>query len=213
MMTQVGDVREDDLQVTPVRRLYERFQQLIHEGAKFGVIGAVGFVVTDGGTNLLHFQAGLGPNTANVLATIVATFVTYAGNRYWTFRNREGSTMVREYVVFFVLNGIGLAIQLACISFTYYLLGLHDKLAYNIALIVGIALGTLFRFWSYRKWVWFESPRTVAEADDGQPPYGPGVPGHPLGLDHVTGNGNANGLLHANGKPARDEGARSGPRS
>ncbi len=210
--------------MTPVVRLYERFQQLIHEGAKFGVIGAVGFVVTNGGTNLLHFQAGLGPNTANVIATIVATFVTYAGNRYWTFRHRVGSTMAREYMMFFVLNGIGLLIQLACISFTYYLLGMHGKLAYNIALIMGIALGTLFRFWSYRKWVWFESPRPVAEADDGplphgaddgSPPYGSVVPAQPLGWDQVSGNGAGNGsdLLHANGHPAPDKGARSGPRS
>jgi len=144
--------------VALVRALYGRFQRLIHEAAKFGIVGAIAFVVTTVGTNLLHFQVGLGPLTSNVIATLVATVVSYAGNRYWTFRHREGSTVAREYVVFFVLNGIGLAIQLACIGITYYLLGLTDKLSYNVALIVGIALGTLFRFWSYRKWVWVAPP-------------------------------------------------------
>ena len=85
--------------MTVVRGLYQRFQRLIHEVAKFGVVGAIAFVVTTVGTNLLHFQVGLGPNTSNVIATIVATFVSYAGNRYWTFRHREGSTMAREYMV------------------------------------------------------------------------------------------------------------------
>ncbi len=172
-----------------VRALYGQFQRLIHEAAKFGVVGAVAFVVTTVGTNLLHFQVGLGPLKANIIATIVATFVSYAGNRYWTFRHREGSTMAREYMVFFVLNGIGLAIQLACISLTYYLLGLTDKLSYNIALIIGIGLGTLFRFWSYRKWVWVEPPAAKAETGTGprQPlPAGPPMAAHPAALTRAA---------------------------
>jgi putative flippase GtrA len=204
--------------VALVRALYGRFQRLIHEAAKFGVIGAIAFVVTTVGTNLLHFQVGLGPLTSNVIATIVATFVSYAGNRYWTFRHREGSTMTREYVVFFVLNGIGLAIQLACIGVTYYLLGLTDKLSYNVALIVGIGLGTLFRFWSYRKWVWVApSEGTEAAADERQPrpadpPAAPHLAARPA-RQHVpsrNGDGHAPDLLHANGHGGSDQNARSG---
>jgi putative flippase GtrA len=135
--------------------LYARFRHLIHEVAKFGIIGGIAFVVTEVGTNVLHFDTGLGPLTANAIATVLATFVSYAGNRYWTFRHRESSRKVgHEYAVFFMLNGIGLGIQLACIGFTYYVLNLTDRLSYNVALILGIALGTLFRFWSYRRWVW-----------------------------------------------------------
>jgi putative flippase GtrA len=56
--------------------------------------------------------------------------------------------------VFFLLNGVGLLIQWAMIGFTYYGIGQTGRLAYNIANMTGIVLGTLFRFWSYRKWVW-----------------------------------------------------------
>jgi putative flippase GtrA len=154
--------------VTVIRGLYERFRQLVHELAKFGVVGAIAFLVAAVGTNLLHFRAGMGPLMSNVIATIAATFVAFIGNRYWTFRHRQGSTMVREYALFFLLNGIGLGIQLVCIGFTYYLLGLHDKLAYNVALIFGIGLGTLFRFWSYRHWVWLAPPEAEGLADGGQ---------------------------------------------
>jgi hypothetical protein len=90
--------------------------------------------------------------------------VAYAGNRWWTFQGREGTTIVREYVFFFVLNGIGLFIQLTCIAATYYVLGMHGRLSYNIALIFGIGLGTLFRFWSYRRWVWASPSANVAPA-------------------------------------------------
>jgi putative flippase GtrA len=150
--------------VTLDRKLYRQFRQIIHEGAKFLVVGGIAFVVNTVGTNLLHFQVGLGPVTSNVVATVVATFVAYAGNRWWTFQSREGTSIVREYVLFFVLNGIGLFIQLACIVAAYYILGMHGRLAYNIALIFGITLGTFFRFWSYRKWVWVSPPAGVAPA-------------------------------------------------
>ncbi len=136
------------------RRLYERFRQLIHEGAKFGIVGIVGVIITDGGTNLLRSTFHIGWLTANVIATIAATTFAYFASRYWTFRHRERSTMRRESVLFFFFNGVGLAIQLACLGFTVHVLGLSGKFPANVALIVGIILGTLFRFWSYRKWVW-----------------------------------------------------------
>ncbi len=148
-------------QVSLARELYERFQHLIHELAKFGVVGGLAFIITDGGTNLLHVQAQLGPLTSNALATAVATAFAFVGNRSWTFRHRERTGMGRETLMFFVLNGVGLLIQLACIAFAYYALGLTDHFSYNIALIIGIGFGTLFRFWSYRKWVW-AAPQAAA---------------------------------------------------
>ena len=135
-------------------RLYERFRVLIHEAAKFGVVGLVGFVVSLGGADVLHFDAGMGKYTAVVVATVAATVVTFVGNRYWAFRHRERTGMGRETVMFFVFNGIGLLIQLACVAIVQDGANLQGKLWYNLANLVGIALGTLFRFWSYRKWVW-----------------------------------------------------------
>ena len=74
--------------VSLVPALYARFRLLACELGKFGVVGVLAFVVTDAGTNLLHFRAGQGPLAANVIATVVAMAVSYAGNRYWTFRDR-----------------------------------------------------------------------------------------------------------------------------
>ncbi len=136
------------------RALYLRYQPLIHEGAKFGVVGAIGFVVTDGGTNLLKAYTSLGWLESTIIATVVAIGVTYLGSRYWTFRHRVRTGMSRETAVFFGLALIGLLIQLACVGFTTHVLRQTGKLPANIALLAGIMLGTLFRFWSYRKWVW-----------------------------------------------------------
>jgi putative flippase GtrA len=148
-----GD-NERNTPVSVARALYERFRQLIHEFAKFGIIGVVGLIITNGGYDLLHAELGVGPLTSTTSATIVATAVAFVGNRHWTFRHRERTGVARESVVFFVLNGIGLLIQDAAVGFNYYVVGLHDKASGFIALNIGIAIATVFRFWSYRRWVW-----------------------------------------------------------
>jgi putative flippase GtrA len=141
--------------VSSIRKLYARFRQLIHEGFKFLAIGAVGFVVTFGVANALH---PIGKYKAITIATILATAVTYLGNRYWTFRHRQGKGTTRDSSMFFVLNGIGLVIYYGCIGLID-LAGLGHSVAwYNVALVVGTGLGTLFRFWSYRQWIWHETP-------------------------------------------------------
>lgn len=127
---------------------------LIGELAKFGLVGVLAVLIAGVGTNVLHFQAGVGPLSSNVIATVVATVVSYVGNRYWTFRHRQRTTVGREGIVFFVLNGIGLAIQLACLGLCTYVLGLHDRLSYNIFLVIGIGLATVFRYGAYKRWVW-----------------------------------------------------------
>jgi hypothetical protein len=86
--------------------------------------------------------------------------LSYVGNRFWTFRHRANHALLREWTVFFLLNAMGLVIAEATIGFTYYVLGFHGSLAFNLASVAGTGLGTIFRFWSYKKWV-FIAPETL----------------------------------------------------
>jgi putative flippase GtrA len=145
--------------VTFARAQYERFRQLIYEFAKFAVIGVTGVFITNAVYDLLDIHLGIGPVESAAIATIVAAIATYLGNRYWSFRTRQRTGVVREIIIFAVLNGIGLLIQDAAVAFNCYLLHLgHHKLAGFVALNTGIALATLFRFWSYRHFVWGAPP-------------------------------------------------------
>jgi putative flippase GtrA len=141
--------------VSLVSTLYQRFRALIQEGSKFIVIGAIAFVVTEADFNLFRFSAGLGLFASATLAAIIATIVTFVGNRHWTFRRRQGHGTIRDSVLFVVLNGVGQLIQYGVVWFAQNVLGFphDDQFSTNVAQLIGMAIATLFRFWSYRKWV------------------------------------------------------------
>jgi putative flippase GtrA len=143
--------------VNVIPALYRRFAQLVHEVAKFGVVGLLAFVVDVGLFNVLRGDGGPLHNkviTAKAISTAAAATFAYFANRHWTWRHRARTGIRREYVLFFVFNGIGLAIAEACLAISHYGLGFHSKLADNISANgIGLVLGTLFRFWSYRRWV------------------------------------------------------------
>jgi len=139
--------------VRPLLDAYYRLGHLVRELMKFGVVGGVAFVVDVGLFNLLLHLTDK-PLTSKAVSTIVATTVSYAGNRHWTFRRRGRSSVRREYLLFFLLNGVGLAIALTCLAISHYLLDFTSRVSDNIAAnVIGLGLGTAFRFWSYRRWV------------------------------------------------------------
>ena len=142
-----------------VRNLYNKLQGVIHEFAKFGTVGLSALVVDIGLFNLLLYAGPLEgkPLTAKAVSVAVATTFAYLGNRFWTFKHRGGAGPTRELLLFFGLNGVAMLIAMGCLWFSHYALGLTSPLADNIsANVIGLGLGTLFRFWSYRKFVFPE---------------------------------------------------------
>ena len=147
--------------------LRKRFADLIPELAKFGVVGLTGAVIDLGGADYLHVHMGIGPMVAKGLSITAATVVTYLGSRFWTFRHRVNQALLREGVLFVVLNVIGLAIAEVVIAIATYGLDLKSELAYNAASVVGTGLGTIFRYFSYKKWVFLAgAPGTVVAAGE-----------------------------------------------
>lgn len=159
------------------RPLIARFQAIIGEFMKFGVVGAVNLAL-----NFVVFLvlattvfAG-GELKANVIAFTVATTSSYLMNRHWTFRHRPRSTRRREYTLFFLFNIAGLAIELAVMGLAKYGLNLVGLVPLTIAKGVGIGLGTIFRFYTYRTFVfsgrraaWAAKPRAAGGAGAPEP--------------------------------------------
>lgn len=125
---------------------------------KFGSVGAIAYIVNLGLFNLLvHFPISPlddRPVTGSLLAGSVSILVAYFGNRFWTWKDRPRRAMSREIALFFIINGIGILISAAVLYISRYIFGFQSALADNIAAnVIGIGLGTIFRFWSYRVWV------------------------------------------------------------
>lgn len=150
-----------------IRDTYLRFQVLVHEVAKFGVVGAVGFVVQLGVQNALY-PGHVGPLTAVVIAYGIATVVTFVGNRHWAFKHRKGSGLKQETALFIALNVVGIFIQVGIVDLVVHGMGHTDRLSYNIATIIGIGIGTIFRLLTYRKFV-FHTPPAPTSAESLEP--------------------------------------------
>jgi putative flippase GtrA len=144
-----------------------RVAATFHELAKFGTVGALAFVVDVALFNVvLHLSNK--PLTSKIISTVVAASLAFVLNRAWSFRHRQRSSVHREYSMFFILNAVGLLIAVSCLGLSHYVLGLHSKLADNISANgIGVALGTLFRFWSYRRFVWVAKAAVEEAAIDG----------------------------------------------
>jgi putative flippase GtrA len=168
-----------------VRMLTHRIIGLINllwrEVAKFGLVGGLGWIID----NALYAVLWHGPMSdstikARIVSTGVATLFSWFANRYWTFRHRRSERVWKEFGLFLVMNGIGLGIVLACQVVSRYVLGFQSFTADFVAGgVIGLILGTIFRFLAYRFFVFneeldgdpeFANDHDATEAAIGVPP-------------------------------------------
>jgi putative flippase GtrA len=145
-----------------------RLDVLAREIAKFGAVGAIGFVVNLVLFNICIHAFDLAVVRSGIISTCIAIAANYVGNRYWTYRYTDRSKRTRELTLFLLFSGIGLVIENGTLALSHYGFGFTSTLADNMAKnVIGLGLGTAFRFWSYRTWVFHALPvqETVQTAD------------------------------------------------
>ncbi|WP_227496983.1 GtrA family protein [Planctomonas psychrotolerans] len=137
---------------------------LLSQLMKFGLVGGVGFVIDVGVFTLLRISVlspdvlHEGPILAKVVSTSLAIGANWVGNRYWTFGPHRSARTTLEAVEFLVVSLLGMGIGLLCLWISHYVLGFTSVLADNISSnVIGLLLGSVFRFTLYRHWVY--SPR------------------------------------------------------
>ena len=145
-----------------LRRAYRYARErIVLYAVKFGAVGLIGLVIDAAIFNFLRL-GGLGEGHAlqsalgaKVVSTSVAIVFNWTGNRYWTFREHRRLNVTREFMEYLVVSLGGLAIGLLCLWVSHHVLGFTSLLADNIAAnVVGLGLGTIFRFVLYRYWVY-----------------------------------------------------------
>ncbi len=143
-------------------------RRILIEAFKFLAVGGVATLVAVLLFNLMvHWlPAGLDaplhrhPLSAYIIANTIGMAISYRGARSWAFRKRHVVGAAGGRISYVIWNLISMLIPLCCLAVSRYLLGLESGLADNIsANVIGLALGMLFRFWAFRRFVFVHPNR------------------------------------------------------
>ncbi len=145
------------------RRVGTTWRLLVKELGAFGVVGAVSFVVDVGAFQLLY-SWGTEAVAAKLVSSLLASTTAYLGHRFWSFAHRERSGYRREYAVFLAVNAVTLAISLSVVAVVRHPLGQEGAVALQAANVAAIGLGTVIRWFAYRRWVFRAVPAPVHAA-------------------------------------------------
>ena len=139
--------------VRPPLREYLRgsWRILLKELSAFGLIGALAFFIDLG---IFAWLQDHGALKANAVSTIASTAFAYVGNRYLSFSHRARTSLRRETSFFFGINLITLIFsELAIALFVYGFGYAHESSTVFVVKVVAIGIGTVFRFWAYKRFV------------------------------------------------------------
>jgi putative flippase GtrA len=137
---------------------------LLKEVAAFGAIGALALVIDLG---LFSWLAPHGALKAKAISTIVSTTFAYFGNRHLSFSHRARTGVARETSFFFGINLITLVFSELVIGFFVYALHYgHGSRTIFLVNLGTIVIGTIFRFWSYKRFVFLHPDRAGARNPD-----------------------------------------------
>jgi putative flippase GtrA len=115
----------------------------------FGVVGTIGFVVDAGVLTLLFHGLGIGHYNARLISFAVAVTVTWGLNRSWTFRDRRGGSVPREFGLYLLAQSGGAAINLAVYTLCVATVATMAAVP-AVAVAVGSLAGMFFNYLSAR---------------------------------------------------------------
>jgi putative flippase GtrA len=143
----------------PVRDPLYQHKELV----KFAVVGGTTFIIDTGLFLFLkHSVLESKPTVSKVIATLIATIVSYILNREWSFRTRGGRVRHHEAALFFLISGVGIIVTAAPLYASRYLFHLStpyvsaftQELAdFVSAQVIGTLLAMAFRWWAFRRYV------------------------------------------------------------
>lgn len=153
-----------------VRRALSRFPEPVQfllnkhrEVIRFALVGGTTCIVDNGIWYLLKLTVLTDKVvTAKAIGILVAIIASYVLSREWSFHTRGGRERHHEAALFFLVSGLGVAINLIPLWMSRHLFGLQSPLVsvlteeiadFVSGSIIGMLLATGFKFWAMRRWV------------------------------------------------------------
>ena len=133
---------------------------------KFMVVGAIGAVVDFGVMNLLTHLFDMALVYAGVISFICAVMSNFTWNRYWTYPDSRSKPLLRQLLMFALVNVAGVAIRIPILYFVEPpLLNLFSRipdplpvtaefLARNLTLAIAVGIVMLWNFFVNRYWTY-----------------------------------------------------------
>jgi putative flippase GtrA len=133
---------------------------------KFMVVGAIGAVVDFGTMNLLTHLFNMPLVFAGTISFICAVISNFIWNRYWTYPDSRSRPLLRQLLMFALVNVAGVAIRIPILYFVEPPL-LHlfaripdlkpstsEFLAKNLTLAIAVGIVMLWNFFLNRYWTY-----------------------------------------------------------
>ncbi len=120
---------------------------------KFGLVGMAAAGTHLGSLFVFKDGCGLAPQTANILAFLVAVQVSFLGHHHWTFATHgHGGKLARIYLKFFAVACAGFLLNAALYALFLKIPRLHYLLAQAIVQVIVAGMSFLLsKFWAFRK--------------------------------------------------------------
>jgi putative flippase GtrA len=160
-----------------------RLRRLGDEGARFAAVNVAATLVALTLFNLLThgihgiFSGPLNdrPLSSYVLSNTIGMLISFYGSRSYVFRHRRPAGPGGGFVNYAIVNLASFSIPVACLWFSRNVLEWESIVADNVAgNVVGALLGTVFRFWAFRRFV-FKRPTHLWPGHDETGRHAPGM--------------------------------------
>lgn len=126
--------------------------RLVQQILKFGVVGALAFLVDYGVLMLLNVGFGVNPVLAAGISFTVSVIFNYLASMRFVFKHRDDLSRSKEMSIFIVLSVIGLAINELIIWGGTTLLG-ETPLMVTITKVFATGVVMVWNFVSRKKWL------------------------------------------------------------
>lgn len=117
-------------------------KKLIAQFAKFGVVGAIAFIIDYGLMVALTELFGINYLISTTISFTVSVIFNYVASMRYVFRHKEGMSRRREFIIFVVLSVIGLGLNDLLMWLFTGVLGI----SYLISKIIATAFVTIYNF-------------------------------------------------------------------
>lgn len=144
---------------------------------KFLVVGGTCFLIT----TVINFALKTTvlktkPIVALVIATVIATGVSYVLNRQWSFR---AAGKQRETVLFVVVSALAVGVNVLPLAVSRYVFDLRrphvshftqEVADFVSGMIIGTLVAMVFRYWAMNRYVFTHLSDRVASGEQGREP-------------------------------------------